>query len=202
MPIRLDDQRALWLLQNAIPHEPLLRRYLRPQCSSIGIDPEDIIQEIYDRLVEMETVAAIREPRGFLLGMARNVLLMHLRRARIVPIHSMGDLANADFVCGDPGPAEQAADRQQLRILAAAIDALDEPARSAFLLRAVHELPYAEIGSRLGLSDNAVLKSHAKSLRRLMSIVGRGGNEDHGATPPLERMIKVSDKNERARDEQ
>jgi RNA polymerase sigma factor (sigma-70 family) len=200
MLMRPDDQRANWLLQHAIPHEPVLRRYLARQCRSLDIDPEDIVQEVYGRLAEMETVTAIREPRSFLLGMARNILLMHLRRARIVPIQALGDIANADLVCGDPSPEDQAADRRQLRVLAEAINTLDEPGRSAFLLRAVHELPYAEIGSRLGMSDNAVQKSHAKTLRRLMSIVGWGGNARARATRTFEQTMRVGGKNERARD--
>lgn len=174
--------RNLWIMRHVLPNEPVLRRYLRRQRMPDGIDAEDIVQEVYGRVIEMETLDHIREPRGFLVGMARNILLMHHRRSRLVTIFGADHRVPTDLPDEDPGPEQAAADRQQLHMLAIAVARTREPWRSAFLLRVMDELPHAEIGRRLGLSENAVQKGLAKTLARLIDFLGRGGNDRACAT--------------------
>jgi RNA polymerase sigma factor (sigma-70 family) len=175
-------QRNTWIARHVLPNEPALRRYLARQKLPGGIDAEDVVQGVYGRIVGMETVDHIREPRGFLIGTARNILLMHYRRSRIVPICSAEDLAALDFVADDPTPEQTATDRQQLHLLALAVAQTGEPWRSAFLMRVMEELSHGEIGRRLGLSENAVQKGLAKTLAKLTLLLGRGGNDTSRAT--------------------
>jgi RNA polymerase sigma factor (sigma-70 family) len=174
--------RNVWIARNIFPHEPALRRFLARQHLPSGVDEEDIVQEVYGRLIEMPSFDVIRNPRSYLVGLARNVVLMHLRRARIVPIRSLEETVQTNFAADDPTPEVQASDRQQLDLLASAITRLDEPARSAFLLRAVDGLSYVDIGRKLGLSENAVQKRHARALEQFMMLLGRGGNAGAQAT--------------------
>jgi RNA polymerase sigma factor (sigma-70 family) len=175
--------RNVWIGRNIFPHEPALRRFLARQLLPPGVDAEDVVQEVYGRLIEMASFDDIRNPRSYMIGLARNVVLMHLRRARIVAIRSLEEMAQTHSAADDPSPETQVSDRQQLHLLASAIASLDEPARSVFLLRAVEGLPYAEIAHRLGLSENAVQKRHARALEQFMMLLGRGGNaSDHATT--------------------
>ncbi len=43
-------------------------------------------------LAELETVDGIVYPRAYLFQVARSVIMRHVRRAQIVPIHTVGDL--------------------------------------------------------------------------------------------------------------
>jgi hypothetical protein len=86
-----DRERTRWFLRNILPHEPALRGWLS-RAAPGGIDPDDIIQEAYTILAELETVEGIRYPRAYLFQVARSVIMRHVRRARIVPIHTVDDL--------------------------------------------------------------------------------------------------------------
>jgi RNA polymerase sigma factor (sigma-70 family) len=172
-----------------------MRRFLARQLLPSGIDEEDIVQEVYGRLIEMPSFDEIRNPRSYLIGLARNVVLMHLRRARIVPIRSLEEITYTEFAADAPSPEMQASDRQELHLLALAIAGLDEPARSVFLLRAVDGLPYIEIGRKLGLSENAVQKRHARALEQFMMLLGRGGKACAQATTVQSETRKASHDN-------
>ncbi|RZF60611.1 sigma-70 family RNA polymerase sigma factor [Sphingomonas populi] len=184
--------RNAWIARNILPHEPTMRRFLARQLLPPGIDEEDVVQEVYGRLIEMPSLGDIRNPRSYMIGLARNIVLMHLRRARIVAIRSLEEMAETHFAADDPSPETQASDRQQLHLLAQAIASLDEPARSVFLLRAVDGLPYADIAHRLGLSENAVQKRHARALEQFMMLLGRDGNAPAHATPLQSQTCKAS----------
>lgn len=173
---------SAWIARFLIPNEAGLRHYLARQKLPAGLDTEDVVQEVYGRIVAMETVDHIRDPRAFMIGMARNILLMQHRRSRIVPILSVEGLATLDIAADDPSPEQSAADRQQLHQLALAVARTKEPWRSAFLMRVTEELSHREIGRRLGLSENAVQKGLAKTLSTLMFHLGRGGNDNARAT--------------------
>ena len=176
------DHRNDWIARHALPNEPAVRRYLARQKLPSGIDAEDVVQEVYGRIVELEAVDHIRDPRSFMIGMARNILLVHYRRSRIVPIFSADDMAAFDLAADEPTPEQSAADRQQLHLLALAVSRTREPWRTAFLMRVMEELSHGEIGRRLGLSENAVQKGLAKTLTKLMAFLGRGGNDGSRAT--------------------
>ena len=181
-----DSPRSHWIARQVLPNEPALRRYLARQRLPAGLDADDVVQEVYGRLAEMESVDLVRDPLPFMLGMARNILLMQYRRSRIVSIRSAEDKGAIDFAADDPSPEQVATDREQLHLLAIAVARIKEPWRSAFLLRVMDELSHAEIGRRLGMSENAVQKSHAKTLSKLMTMLGRGGNSAARATGKLD----------------
>lgn len=192
--------RSLWISRHILPQEPALRRYLARQKLPPFLDADDIVQDVYSRIAEMPSVAAIRDARSFMLGVGRNVLREYLRRARIVSIQSTEDIANFDARSDEPSPEEQVSDREQLHLLALAISDLPEPSRSAFTLRVIEELPHREIGERLGITENAVQKSYAKSLLKLLNLLGRGGNTRAHATRKGHDAMRPSG-NDRARDE-
>jgi RNA polymerase sigma-70 factor (ECF subfamily) len=170
------QERALWLARHVLPHEPALRRYLAAWRLPAGLDLEDVVQEAYARLASLESVADIREPGHYLFQVARSIILAHVRRSRVVSISSVADLEQMEIASDAPTPEVEVSDREQLHQLAVAVAELPEPSRSAFVLRVIHELPHREIGLRLGLSENAVQKMIARSIKFLMNRIGRGGN--------------------------
>lgn len=171
-----EDACALWLSRNILPYEQSLRirisKWRLPQDLSL----EDIIQESYARIASLPNVEMISTPRAYFLQVARSVLLMHVRRAKLVSIEVIADLDQLDAADESPSPEVCVSDSQQLRLLAAAVAEMGEPNRSAFVMRMIHELSYKEIGKRLDLSENAVQKMLARSLNALALKIGRGGN--------------------------
>ena len=169
-----NEDRSQWLARNVIPHEPALRALLARWRLPPGLDADDIVQEVYGRLAEMASVADIRNPRTYMMGIARTTLLMHLRRSRVISIRSAEEVDQYAIADDEPSPEQTVSDRQQLHLLAMEIGRIDEPWRSAFLLRVIDGLGHREIGLRLGMTQNAVQKSNARTLSRLSAFFGRG----------------------------
>lgn len=197
---RLSAEREIWLARHILPYESGLRSQLARWNLPDDLEADDIVQECYSRLAAMEAVAHIHNPRGYLFQIARTIVLSHVRRSRVVSIRTVDNLEAYDLPTDDPTPEEQVSDRQQLHLLALAVAELPERGRRAFLMRAVDGLSHREIGDRLGVTDEAVQKSIAKSLKKFADLLGRGGKWKSGASTKLNQS-KESDKNDRARDE-
>lgn len=178
----VSNERALWLARHILPHEPWLRAFIARMRLPEDIDVDDVVQEAYGKLVSLESVEDIRNPRNYLYSVARMTVLMHIRRSKIISIRAVDDLETNTVPANDPSPEQQVSDREQLHLLGLAVAELPEPSRKAFLLRMIDELSHKEIAERLGMSDNAVQKNIAKTIAILLSRLGRGGNAAAGAS--------------------
>lgn len=176
------QERAQWIERNILPHEVSLRRYLSSRRLPLGLEIEDVVQETYARLANLSCVDEIRSARFYMFQVARSIILGHVRRSKIVAIETVGELGHFRAMSDGLTPEVHASDREQLARLLRMIEALPSPGREAFIMRTIQGLPHREIGRLLGMSDNAVQKSVAKSLRLLMTAVGNAGT-DHRDQP-------------------
>jgi RNA polymerase sigma-70 factor (ECF subfamily) len=170
-----DRQRTQWFLRNILPHEPALRGWLS-RSAPPGIDAGDVIQEAYTILAELETVDAIRHPRAYLFQVARSVIVRHVRRARIVPIHTVDDLERLEHSDGAPSPEQHAIDRDELRQLARAIAAMPRKTREAFILRRVDGLSQRQIAMQMRITENTVETHISRGVLFLIDWFGGSGN--------------------------
>ena len=170
----IDRERTRWFLRNILPHEPALRSWLSRRCP-LGLEADDIIQQAYAVFADMETVSDIRFPRAYLFQVARSVISKHVRRARVVSIHSMDDLSQLNQPDEAASPERVAIDRDQLRHLAEAIGAMPAKTQEAFVLRRVDGLSQREISARMAISENTVEKHISRGLRFLSDWFGHGG---------------------------
>lgn len=167
-------ERAAWLSQEILPHEPSLRAWLRRRHVA-GLETDDIVQETYAVLASLPTVAHIQAPRAYAFQTARSVILRHLRRARIVRIDNIGDLAQLDAAIDQPSPECQASDRQQLRRAIQLIEEMPAKRRQAFTLRKFDNLSQREIAQRMGISESTIEKHIGHALHTLMRAMKHGG---------------------------
>jgi RNA polymerase sigma factor (sigma-70 family) len=170
----MDRDRTRWFLRNILPHEPALRNWLS-RGTPLGLDADDIIQETYAVLADLATVDEIRHPRAYLFQVARSVITRHVRRARVVPIHSVEDFLDFDAADDRPSPEQVTIDRDQLGWLAKAIGAMPAKTQEAFVLRRVEGLSQREISARMAISENTVEKHISRGLRFLGEWFGHGG---------------------------
>ena len=116
----------------------------------------------------------------WLTRIAMNEALLHLRRRR--RLHSVYDPAEDGTVAAFPGesPEGQAASRELVRMLEAAIDALPDLYRTVFVLREVEGLSTAETSSCLGVSEEVVrVRLHRARQALREELVARvGANAD------------------------
>ncbi|MEP9358784.1 RNA polymerase sigma factor [Sphingomonas sp. KR3-1] len=170
----IDRERTRWFLRNVLPHEPALRSWLARR-QPLGLDVDDIIQESYAILHDLESVVGIRNPRAYLFQVARSVITRHLRRARVVSIHTVEDLSLLELGDDSPSPEQIAIDRDELTRLAQAIGAMPAKTQEAFILRRVEGLSQRDISQRMAISENTVEKHISNGLRFLVDWFGHGG---------------------------
>lgn len=194
----IDRGRTQWFLRNILPHEPALRSWLARR-QPLGLEVDDIIQQAYAILADLETVDGIRFPRAYLFQVARSVITSHVRRARVVSIHTMDDLTELEHADDGPSPERIAIDRDQLRRLAQAIGAMPAKTQEAFVLRRVEGLSQREISTRMAISENTVEKHISKGLRFLVDWFGHGGKALAEAS--RERELEIASLDDRARNQ-
>lgn len=141
----------------------------------MGLDPDDIIQEAYAILADLDRVDGIAFPRAYLFQVARSVVSRQLRRARVVPIHAIEDVTQLEHADDQPSPERVAIDRDELGRLARAIAAMPNKTQQAFVLRRVDGLSQREIAARMAISENTVEKHISRGLRFLINWFGEGG---------------------------
>jgi RNA polymerase sigma factor (sigma-70 family) len=178
--IMSSPERARWLAQQILPHEPALRGWLRRRQVN-GLDPDDIVQETYAVLAGLPGVAHIVSPRAYAFQTAQSIILRHLRRARVVRIDAVGDASDLDAVLDAPSPEQQAAARQDLRFALAVIAAMPPKRRQAFTLRKIEGLSQREIARRMGISESTVEKHIGHALHMLMDAVKQAEGRTEGS---------------------
>lgn len=142
-----------------------LKAYLRGSFPSIR-DVDDIAQESYLRVWRARATQSIRSAKGFLFQIARHVATDVLRRDLVSPIKGVTDLAALSVFDGKPDAAEVACSREEIALLADAIDALPARCRQVFILRKIQRIPQKEIAGRLGISEQTVQVLVLRGMKR------------------------------------
>jgi len=184
MPAVDDDfgQRNQWLARHVLPREGALRAAIARWRLPDGVDADDIVQEVFGNLAEVDDHAAIRNVGAYMRGIARNIVLAYWRRSRVVSIQAVEDLEQLAIPSDEAWVDEQVSDRQQLHRLALAVGELEEPGRSIFLLRFVEEMTQREIADRLSISEDRVQRSLVAMLVDLAALLGRRGKRPRRAS--------------------
>lgn len=118
-------------------------------------EAEEICQEVFVRLIDRcEQFDGRGSVASWLLSIAANACRDHLRRGRrrsALPL-----LAAVEVEAAGPSAIAALVDEEGARIVRAALAGLSIEQREALILARYHELPYAEIGRTLGISEGAV----------------------------------------------
>lgn len=189
----MDDPLASWFVREILPHEGSLVRYLTrlwPNTAEI----HDLRQETYVRVYEAAARARPLSPRAFLFTTARHLVVDRLRRDRIVSIEAMGDLDTSHVLIDRLSPETHVSAREELRLLAQALDLLPPRCREVVWLRRVEEISQKEVAERLGISFKTVEKHVAKGMRLMTEhLFGRGSGSSGGTEETIEHGKQYSD---------
>jgi RNA polymerase sigma-70 factor (ECF subfamily) len=170
----VSDERAIWLARHILPVEPALRAWLRRRRLQ-DTEIDDLVQETYAKLIVLESVDAIRDPKSYAFQVAHSIHATRIRRARIVPIQAGADLGDMPIPALDGTPEDILQARDELMELAAALTSLPARCKAAFLLRRLDGLSQRETAQRLGISEKTVENYMTQAIRFLMDRYGRGG---------------------------
>ncbi|MDG5497485.1 MULTISPECIES: RNA polymerase sigma factor [Azospirillaceae] len=171
---RVGNERALWLAQHILPHEPCLRAWLaRRRVAELEID--DIVQEAYARLASMDSVEGVRNPRAYFLQTAHSIICTHLRRAQVVSIRAVDDTELSRFECEDASPESTVCDRDELRRIGDIVAGFPKQVAAVFILRRIEGLSQRDTAQRLNISESSVEKNMAKGIRLFMDTIALSG---------------------------
>ncbi len=136
-------------------------------------DAEDLYQEVY--LKAWSALASIKNQdsaRLWLLKIARNVSLDHLRRRR----SGKRPLPESDFPLIERETPEKAAIRnEQEKVLKSAVRGLPKRYQVVFVMREYGELSYEEIASSLGIKTGTVMSRLSRARRNIIERLRENG---------------------------
>jgi len=164
--------------------EALVRTYERRvynlACQMLGDREEarDAVQEIFLRVHQnLDSFRFEAKFSTWLYRLAVNHLLNYRRawlRTRLEPLEDLIAAVGWEPMAMDPGPEQQALDRDQAETVRRAIAKLPSKLRAALVLKDLQGLSYAEIADVLGITEGTVASrlnearsALARRLRRL-----------------------------------
>lgn len=168
------QERARWLSRHILPHEPLLRSRLR-RMFIYGLEIDDVIQEMYARIVSQPSLDAIKYPLQYASQTATAIIIDHMRRSRVVSINATGTLEQLEISTLEASPEQQLEFREEIAAVAKSLAQLPERTREVLILRRVEGLSQQETADKLHISVKTVEKHMALGIAALMSSFGRGG---------------------------
>jgi RNA polymerase sigma factor (sigma-70 family) len=155
-----------WFAQEVLPLEGMLTRYLQRVWRNPA-DIPDFVQEVYIRVYESARETLPIQAKAFLFATARNLVIDHIRRLRLVSINQVENAGEFEPMVDEISPDRQLSAREELACLAMAINSLSEIAREVLWLRRVEGLSQRETAERVGLNEDAVESHLARSIRTL-----------------------------------
>ena len=125
---------------------------------------EDLSQDTFVRLLGRERLDTPREPRAFLLAIAKGLLFDHFRRAALEQTYlaELMHLPQAE----QPSPEALQLILEDLKAIDALLGKLSSKSRCAFLLNRLDGLSHGEIAEQLGVSVPRVRQYLAQGMRQ------------------------------------
>lgn len=154
---------------------------LRYFAARIGeADAQDIVQEIYLRVVSARGNAEVLHPGGYLYRLGNNILLDRLRqdRARVRRDSDWHEVHHHASVGGeevsDTVPQDEALiARDQLQRMRLALADLPQAVQTSFRLHKIDGLTHAQVAERMGVSRSLIEKHMMSALRHLSQRLDR-----------------------------
>jgi RNA polymerase sigma-70 factor (ECF subfamily) len=171
-------ERGRWLARHLLPYEHLLRARLR-RMNIHGLDVDDVIQEVYARIVSQPSLETIRAPLQYAMRAATGIVIDHIRHARVIPINAVENLDQLEVLSPGASPEQQLEFREEIAAVAQLLAQLPGRTREVLILRRIDGLSQRQTSERLGISEKTVEKHMAQGVAALMALFGRGGKSAH-----------------------
>ncbi|MEQ8735548.1 MAG: RNA polymerase sigma factor [Rhodospirillaceae bacterium] len=166
----------------------VLRRYALQQ-----VDIADITQETILRALEAEKRTKIREPKGFLVGIAKNIARSELQRRSKMMTALLDDFDPETYVIDEPAVDEVVDSRQRMRFFGQAVAMLPPQCQKVFVLKHVHGASHQEIAAKLDIAISTVEKHVALGLKRCREVMVEklgAGHKEHFQGSKVEVLKK------------
>lgn len=171
-----DDELNAWFRREVLPLERVLTSYIRRNWR-VAEDVVELRQDIYEHaLIGARRAGLPANARAYLFTLARNHLINHVKRARIVSFETIADLdtVGRDFDIFETEHALTA--RDELRHAKAGIDKLPPRCREVIRLRKLDGLSTREAADALGVTTETIRQQLKYGMKALIDhMVGGSG---------------------------
>lgn len=144
-----------------VEHHNWLRGWLRRRLDCEA-DAADLTQDAFLRVLRSRHADELRQPRDFLVTVARGLMADLFRRRSLEQAYLDALASHGDGLA--PSAEEHAAAVDALMAVDAMLDGLGAKVKRTFLLSQLDGLTYAQIAARLGLSLRTVNNHMAKAM--------------------------------------
>jgi RNA polymerase sigma-70 factor (ECF subfamily) len=171
-----------WLAEHFIPFETDLRGMLRRVCASPA-EVDDVIQETCYKILQLDSVEHVLEPRAYLVRTAKNIVNDRLRKDAIVSFEALASLETLELEDHQPTAERIVQGRTELSQVLRLIEALPERCRKVFRARRLQGLPRQEVAEALGISVGIV----EYEITRAMDLISAGLRQGGAAAAPKDQ---------------
>ncbi|MCH6257541.1 sigma-70 family RNA polymerase sigma factor [Puniceicoccaceae bacterium K14] len=173
-----NSERSRWFVDEVLPQERELRSWLSARFGSAG-EVDDMIQEVFSRILKAHESGPIANPRAFLFVTARNLALNQLRHMRYERPGGAREIDPLSIVADVNSPPEAVAKEEELQQLIQAIQSLPKRCRQVVTLRKIYGLSQKEVAKRLGISVHTVEAQGSIGLRKCIEYFRSHGYLSH-----------------------
>ncbi len=157
---------------------------------------EDIVQETYVRICQVENKDRIESPKSFMFKTARNLALDYLKQANVKLVDGVEDTLDFERLLSDQNKDEMyesAIIDNEFSHFCDAVRQLPVQCRRVFVLKKVYGSSQREIAENLSISESTVEKHVANGMKRCTLYMRKMKNCSHkGETNLPEQNSEVS----------
>ncbi|HVY17260.1 MAG TPA: RNA polymerase sigma factor [Rhodopila sp.] len=147
-------------------YQDRLKSHVRNRVGS-GVEAEDIAQETWVRALAGKGGSTIGNVRAYLLRVAGNLAIDHVRRRNVSRRYVSASLDSVEAVrvaCPEPSAEQALMDRERQVVFEAILAELPDRCRQALILSRVQGWSHSRIADHLGVSVNTVGSDIRKAL--------------------------------------
>lgn len=183
------DELNAWFVDEVLPQEPMLERFLRRNWRDMDEIP-DLRQEVYARVYDGCARCKPESAQAFVLTTARNLLIDRARHAQIVSIETYADIEALAPTLDELSPERHLAARSELKLLQLALNLLPARCREVIELRKIEGLSQREVASRMGITEDTVERQVSKGVRALAQALQSAGQSSGSAAPSVAAPLR------------
>jgi RNA polymerase sigma-70 factor (ECF subfamily) len=129
---------------------------------------EDIVQETYVRICQIENKENITSPKSFMYRTARNLAIDHQKQASVKLVDSIDDMQTLECLLSNNSDEmyENTLTNNEFSHFCEAVRQLPTQCRKVFVLKKVYGYSQREIAAQLSLSESTVEKHIATGMKR------------------------------------
>jgi RNA polymerase sigma-70 factor (ECF subfamily) len=182
----------VWFKREILPHEAALMRYLTrvwPRKQEVP----DLRQETYARVYAAAATARPSSPKSFLFTTAHHLMADRVRHERVVSIEAVGDIEALNVSVDEISVERRVGAREELKLLARALDLLPPKCRKVVWLRRVEGLSQKEVAEALGVTVKTIEQHISKGGRLLAEYMSSAETDRAGGR---DAMSQAEDEDE------